>query len=540
MIKDILIPGKVGSYYLASRRVLGFDIGKSFINATVVNFKGTSIIVEKFIHEQLEAGTQANYNERVSKAIKAIVDAAPGCDAYYSCLSSSLVVFKELKFPFLQYEKIAMVVEFEVESLLPFAIADAVVDFIITKQDTTEKNSEVLIAAVQNQHIAQHIQYFHDAGLDVQRITVDFFGLYDFYKQIPSYASIAGGVALIDLGVHSTRICYIQHGQIRFIRTLQKGLSVHAKMLGDTLNIQLHDAMAQLMRFGLEKSTDTAYTQAIAKSMNGFWHEIQFTLQSFTSSLAPENGIKQVLLLGEGAELRDMPAMAANILQIPTAFFNANSILHAKHITLTNKNHIPNSNIMSLSGVLTLESNERFNLRKKQFAIADESLFNKQIIVSCALILMLFSLLGGHLFFQWRKLSSAAYASEQEAISEIKKRFPKVPSDRKTLDDIIEFAKHEVSREEKTWFAFSSQARSSFLKYLLELTTKLDKQGLGLNVEKITIADGLMVIKAQVKGHEELKKLQKDLKLSKLFSYVEPQLETDFTMKIMLVKGEDT
>jgi len=540
MIKDILIPGKIGSYYLSATRVLGFDIGKTFINATLVNFRGNSRIIEKFFHEALEVGTQANYPERVSKAIKNIVEAAPACDEYYTSISSSLVVFKELKLPFVQYEKIAMVVEFEVEPLLPFAVSDAVIDFIITKQNNAEKSSEILIAAVQTQHLAQHIQYFEDAGISPDRITVDFFGLYDLYCHIPAYAAQAGGVALIDLGVHSTRIGYIQHGQLRFIRTLQKGISGHAKAMSEALGIQPTDAMMQLARFGLEKSNDPGYSQAISKAMNSFWHEIQFTLQSFTSSLAPENAIKQVLLLGEGAELRDMANFASNLLQIPCSLFNVNGILGAQGISLTNKNHIPNANIMSLSTVLSLNSNERFNLRRKQFALSDDSLFNKQIILACVLVGLLFTTLGAHVFLQWRKLSNEAYKSEQEAISEIKKRFPKVPSDRKTLDDIIEFAKHEVNKEEKTWFAFSSQARSSFLKYLLELTTKLDKQGLGLNVEKITIADDIMTLKAQVKGHEELKKLQKDLKQSKLFSYIEPQLETDFTMKIMLVKGEDT
>ena len=53
-----------------------------------------------------------------------------------------------------------MVVNFEVEPLLPFATDDAVIDFIITKQNVAEKSSELLVTAVQKQYITQHLQLF--------------------------------------------------------------------------------------------------------------------------------------------------------------------------------------------------------------------------------------------------------------------------------------------------------------------------------------------------------------------------------------------
>ena len=65
--------------------------------------------------------------------------------------------------------------------------------------------------------------------------------------------------------------------------------------------------------------------------------------------------------------------------------------------------------------------------------------------------------------------------------------------------------KQQVNQEEKIWSAFSGSARSRFLEYLLELTSKIDKTSLGLDVEKLTITRETIILKAQVKDYPELK-----------------------------------
>ena len=75
------------------------------------------------------------------------------------------------------------------------------------------------------------------------------------------------------------------------------------------------------------------------------------------------------------------------------------------------------------------------------------------------------------------------------------------------------------------WFAFSARARSSFLKYLLELFSKVDKVNLGLDLEKITITEKEMALTGQVKDWEPLNIFVRELGQSKLFS-VEPKPES--------------
>ncbi|MCL5875321.1 MAG: hypothetical protein M1114_02520, partial [Candidatus Dependentiae bacterium] len=137
MIKNIFIPERFGSYYLFSKRIIGLDITKTDIYATQTYFKGNSIAIESIMHQPLEgAGT---YQERVVDALSKIVAQAKKNTVFFSSISSGLVIAKTIKLPFTSYEKIKMVIAYEIEPSLPFSVANAIIDFIITKTDHVEQ-----------------------------------------------------------------------------------------------------------------------------------------------------------------------------------------------------------------------------------------------------------------------------------------------------------------------------------------------------------------------------------------------------------------
>ncbi|MEP6804192.1 MAG: hypothetical protein ABI892_06705, partial [Flavobacterium sp.] len=70
-------------------------------------------------------------------------------------------------------------------------------------------------------------------------------------------------------------------------------------------------------------------------------------------------------------------------------------------------------------------------------------------------------------------------------------------------------------------------------------TTKIDRKTLGFVIDQIVIAEGELTLKAQVREHEALKILRRELKQSKLFKDVEEVENTPFTMKIQLVNSSE-
>lgn len=545
MIKEIFLPQTVKGHYLFGQRIVGFDIGKTHVSATQIYLKGRTTTVEKYFDIPLELGTATNYNERASAAIAQIASQLDSYDAIHSAVSSSVVIFKELSLPFLAYEKLKMVVPYEIEPLLPFTQGDAIIDFIITRQHIEQGSSEILAAAVQNQHIAQHLQLFETAGISPDIITIDLFALYGFYSRIPKYAQQQGAVILVDLAPQTTRVAYLQDGQLRFIRSFSKGFVHISKSIGDALNMQPQESMEHLMRYGFEKSTNQKFVEIMNQEYTSFWNEIQLIIQSFTAQT--HQPITKIIITGPGTEIKGIVSFVTTYMQIPCQEIQSSDISDAS-ISMNSKSSFPTSNIMSLSIALPSPLTEQFNLRKNSFALASDTLINKQLIVGLGLMLTLFLGMGITSYLEIRSMKNAALSSEKEALDALleRKNFSKAleeslkgVKDKDKLEEALEQAKIEVKKQEDLWFAFAGPARASILKYLLELTNKIDKEALGFNIESLIVSDGTMTIKAQVKNHEALKLLEKELASSPLFKYVPRQEQTSFTMKITLATNRE-
>jgi type IV pilus assembly protein PilM len=535
MLKEIFIPEKLGSYYLFPKRIVGIDIGKTHINATQLLLKGKTITVEKCLDVSLEAGNGATYDERAIKALTDLLQQLDPYDSLHTCLPSSMVIFKELRLPFLAISKIKLVIDFEVEPLLPFPAQEALIDFIVTKQVPEEKSSEVLVAAVQKQHVAQHLHLFAQAGANPDVVTVDFFGLYGVYKLIPAYASIPGSTALIDIGSQTTTIAYLTNGQLRFIRSLPKGMLTITKAISQKLNTQPVDVMDHLLRFGLSKDSDQTYLQAITPAFATFWQEIAFTLQSFTTQTVQQQ-TNRIFILGDGTEVKELAPFVTTTLGIPTELFQITRLLQQDTVSLVAKNGIPASNSMSLCAALPTPTTADFNLRKKEFSVSTSgALLTKQLITAATLILLCIIALAVHSIFEVRNLSNAANQAEQETVELLKRQFKKIPAQEENIDAIMAQAQSEIRKEEKLWFAFDNPNRVSFLTYLLELTNRINKEDLGFTIDRLHIKDNTMTLSAHVKDHEALQRFEQALEESKLFAHVERQDNPDFeNMRIRL------
>lgn len=544
MIKELFLPRFVKNYYLFPTRTVGFEITKTYIAATQIYSSGKSTKIEKYIEVPIEHGNSTNAHERIVKALQIVLPQLDRYDYIHTALPSSVVIFKELRLPFLTYETIKKVVNYEVEPLLPFALHDAVIDFVITKEHTDQSSSEVMVAAVQNQYIEQHLQLFIDAGVDPHVITIDFFALYELLKKNPSFMSEQDGILLVELCMHTTRIAYLQDGQLKFIRTLAKGIHWQAKEVGLKLNMQQNEVMEQLLRFGLEKNNNSRITQTMELVFVAFWREIQFTLQSLTSTTRP---IK-IFLFGSGAELKGMVDFASTQLQSPCHILQPANLLNSQSVSIKVKSALPSTSIISLATALTPPGDEQVNLRQGIFQLQGDSLLGRQLLLTCGLFLVLVISLITFSFIQIRSLANEAIKSEQEALEALKERahFEKVlqeglkgVKDKDKLEEAKHLAENEVNDQKNMWFAFAGSARASVLKYLLELTSRIDKDALGFNLESLVIEKGIMTLKAQVKDHEALKLLEKSLDESPLFRPVEKVEKTDFIMHINLAKNNE-
>jgi type IV pilus assembly protein PilM len=531
MIREILLPEHIGGYYLFAKRIAGIEITATDIFVTYVHVQGRTISIQQCTHAAIERDNGQDELERTAQALKTATAGTPA--EYHVALSSSNVVFKHLKVPFADRQKIQKIIEFEVEPLLPFSVQDAVVDFLITRYIPEDQSASILVVAVQKQYIEQQLALFSAAGLQPAVITVDMLQLYALYLKNPHYAALHGSVALLDIGFQVSKLAYIVDGELRFVRTLPMGIAQIAKNMAQLLNISAHDTRDELMRSGFEKKDDPTYVNAITQAWNTFIAQVQFSIQSFTTQTNQSQALTQLILSGLGATIPDIAEYMNGAMEVPTSVFDLDAIIAAEHITLTGVSHIPLTYCMSTATALPDTRTQEINLRQKEFAPSYSGMLLKQFTTAIALFLGIFILLFAHHYIQVRKLRNEVTTSKNQAVAALRGRFTDLPSGN-NIDSLLEDARKQINDEEKLWSPFSTSSRNSFLYYLLELTNIYNQKSLGLVIDRVTLDQDkrMMHLKGNVKDYPALRELEQELRQSSLFRTVPSQDYEKFDMEL--------
>ena len=210
---------------------------------------------------------------------------------------------------------------------MPFSLQDAVIDCIITKEIPEEKSSEVLVAAVQNQYMAQHLALFEAAGVQPEKVTIDLICI--LWAYIASFLHMRNKKAalyLLEIEPQSTRMAYIYDGQLRFIRTLPKGLLDQARMVAQKMNISEQEALKHIIRYGLETDHDALYLAAIKQAFTSFFNDVIFTLQSFVMQAKPPQSINKIIIFGTSATIKGLPEFITDLSHIKSEIFQINGL----------------------------------------------------------------------------------------------------------------------------------------------------------------------------------------------------------------------
>ena len=535
IIKDVFLPERIQSYYLFSKIVIGIEINKTHIIATKARVSGKTSTIETIIEEQIPEEVADSQISATSLALQRIFAKIGSYDEIRTVLASSVVIFKELKLPFVSREQIKMVIAFEIEPLLPFPLRDAAIDFIITRTIPEEKSSEIVVTATQKSHIAQHIHLFEQIGIKPSTIIVDMIALYNLYKQMDATVQLSGGTALINLTTQSTTILFMLNTQLKLVRTLPKGIIALTRHIAQEQQKTPQEIMDYILRFGVETTPDE-HSIATEKSITDWWESINFTLTSLSTQLLNREVISKIIFLGRGALIPGLLPFISKKTGIACELLNAEHISNTAHFTLKNKNLVTPINAISASSALLTEMVADYNLIQQEFVAPNNRLLLTQLIMYLVLTLTLFATLITHYYLQTSKLRKEITNSEQEALSQLKENLKTIEEDDTDLEEAITTANAELEVLQKRWFAFSNQSRTSFLQYLFELS-KIDHKALGLKVDRLTIDDGFIILKADVKDHEALKILQQSLSQSPLFSAVESPETLQFTIRITLANS---
>lgn len=543
-LKGIFLPEKIKNYYLFPSRVVGIEITKNEIFATVLYSSGTTITIESFVTQELPQAE--TFQQRVQLGLELLVQII-GAQKVNIAVDSSHVFFKRLHLPFSDYEKLKMVINFEIQPLLPFASSDAAIDFIITHTSASE-GSDLFVTAAQKTPLVDQAQIINTAGLRSNIYVPDMVALYLLFKQLPESA-ITQAVVLLDFGAHQTRLAYIFDGQLLFIRTLAKGFvdiaRATAKHLG---NNNTGTIIEHLHRFGFERNSDFATEQSLKQHMDAFMKEVAFTFASFTAQTITASHIKKIILSGEGSLFKGIESCITKELTITCEKFKYNELLHTKHIALKQtQGTIPETHGISLATALAPFVAPEYNLLPEFIQASEANRTTYSLIISCILAIALLSTLTVSNYLQTRSFSNQAEETATELVETLK-NIPGVTETEEEADNTIEDrlelllnrARTRISEREKLVNEFSTRNRQSFLQYLYEFA-QLDRSALGLTIEELSITQDRIIFKGNVKTFAAATTLRQALRDSEFFGPPTPAAELDktvFNVQIPIISGK--
>lgn len=528
MIKNILIPEDIQGYYLFPKTVVAIALDKTCVTATVLSFRARERSIVKCIYESIEA---QNQQENVVEALTRVKNQCGAYDLLISVLPSASVMYKELNVPLTNAEQIRLILPYEIEPSLPFPLQDTTIDFIITKSVPGESRSEILVAATPNTYLNQHVELLKQADLNPTIVTLDMLSIYSL---VHDDAVLLGEGTTIICDIHMTyiNIGYVAQGQLRSIRSLPGGIQSLVKIIAAETNTSATQVLENLLRYGFEHSETNhfASTAVLKKAFSAFWADSNLTISSFTQK---KNVSSKGLIVQSNVQIKGIETYIAQQSPIAWEIINTEAVTQHNNLKNPTNQHVTPDMIIPLGAALQKPIIESFNLLNKAARESAQKIFFKQIMVAGVLSLLSLALFTGYAFWASHGVQRELSENEAEIVETLKEQLPSMEIEpNEPLDETIEQAEKAVKREESTWFAFSEQARTSFLEYLLELTNRVDKDALGFKIQSLNMKPRHITLKAQVRDHDALRVLERDLKQSPLFSYVEPQSDTNFTMKI--------
>lgn len=519
MIKNIFIPEKIGSFYIFTERTVGIEITATEILAVLVVAHGTRRRIEQVVKQAINQDPVIDHTERVSEALKAVFAKIGSYTQLVACIPSESVIFKELSVPLMSEQKIKMIVPFEIESQLPFGLDQAATDAIIVQKDISAKKADVFVAALKQETLQNYLAPFVAINKIPDRITTDVFELYGFYHAIPEYQNNEQTTLLLAIDETTTQLMLLVKNHIKAVRVIPKGL---ADLHTENNLIHLED-----------EKTQTVF--------NTLLREVNLTVETFFNRLSGITKLEKIVLCGKATEIKGLQEYVSQQLKTPCELLTLNRILH--NGAVTSKLALSNEFVVPLAAAFSSEITGNVNLNYLAAEEKTNSLLDKQLISAGVLIGLVFIMLLTNSILTKRNLKNEIAASEGEAISLLTKKLNMtLPKGKRSLEQVNAAARNEIAKKANIWFALSSSNRFSFLAYLQDLSTRINREALGFDLRQLTSnkETNIMTLEGQVKNFEALRTLEEDLNQSKLFEAVSKPQDLKFNISITLAKlGEE-
>ena len=370
-----------------SRKVLGIDIRSQSITAVLLNTSLREYHVDDFIQVPYSGPDDAERS--LSAALETLTEKMDltGCD-YVVSVPADQFIFRNMQVPFNNSKKIRMVLPFELEPTLPFAVEDLAIDFKTLNGTPGTDQTELIAAAIEKAQLTPYIEALASVGIDPEKMTIS--GL-------------------------PVALC----------------LAHQADLQEDLLFMEIDAAQATLFVFvggilQLIRSFPLPGSGTSKISMLGA--QTQQTLAAFQESSASDFQPIEAVINTTGDVDAEMAANISKVLEIPVKTASIEERFGIPLETDRDKQWVPGKmdNALALT-LMEVEGYQGFNFHKGQFAAQKyltkhrSALIKTGILAAAVMVLMFFNLM-----MQTHTLNKRIKAVNSQMTRIFKETFPQV------------------------------------------------------------------------------------------------------------------
>lgn len=202
-------------------RILGLDIGPTVVRGTLcqTGLRRTEVLC--YAEAPREQGAEAQ-DGSLREAVRGVMDQLPGSpDGVVAELDGREgAALRTLELPAGAAKRIGEVLPFELETLIPFAIEDSVIDYQIIERGP--ETLRLLATAAPKSKVASRLQELRDAGVDPRELAVGAAALDGLLPLLPELQGSATKV-ILDVEERSSDVCIVRNGRCETARTLSVG-----------------------------------------------------------------------------------------------------------------------------------------------------------------------------------------------------------------------------------------------------------------------------------------------------------------------------
>ena len=493
MIRELFIPSVIKGARYFSQKVLGITLEENCATGALINKSPKSSTVEKVFYEKSEENSydqKSGWNPKAfAGPISKIIKSAEKFDQLIIAIPSSIVVFKELELPFYEREKIKMVVEYEVEQILPFPASEAVIDFISPAQEKGKINYKIIVAATKRSDIQKLADALKSKNIIPNSISIDLFGLHSLISNKKPSTPEANFKIIIDISNKTTKVVMLERGNIRFIRSIQKGAlflipeAFEAEQEGEFLE--------RLKLYGLSPTGNNEYDEKTKNLALELIREIEFTISSFSMQTENYKAPESLLIFERETPLKGLLELIQEEIKLPTSRISIENFISEKGFKNSATSRASELYRYGISvGVASLEPEyEEFNLGGDVVSGYRKIFLTHQLIATATTIVAIAILIFSTGYMQISSLSSTLENTETSAKNTLKKL---IVQDKKkkhrvqTLKRLTADATEAIEKEETAWNRFGCQEIPA-LETMLELTRTIDRSRFDVTIDKFNM-----------------------------------------------------